>query len=370
MPKNVENRGVLHIRNARRRIIALIPARNESETIKYTIQSIKRQTLPVNEIIVVANNCTDNTAEVSYRNGADVIKMTKNKYMKAGALNYALEKIIPWLNDEDYILIMDADTILSKDLIEKCIRCLKQNPRAGAVSSIFTGRTSSSLLGTLQIMEYWRYRRQILRFGCRAFVLSGTASVFSVKALKDVKAGRLNGFLPNYSNSYYDTYGRTEDNEMTLAILKLGYDCPVADAFSQTDVMEKTSRLIRQRERWYNGALINLKSYGRSLPWFMRWVYWKQQIGLFLSLIITLMIITILITSVFFNSIQITPLWLILLSAQSMERTATVWPLGWRARIIALAVIPEMIYSIILLIIFSIGLFNFIVDKKGHWHAT
>ncbi len=360
----------MRINKAKRKIIALIPARNESETIKYTIQSIKRQTVPVNEIIVITNNCTDNTAEVSFRNGVDVINMNRNRYMKAGALNYALEEIIPWLNDNDYILIMDADTILSKDLIEKCMQCFKKNPKAGAVSSIFTGRPSSTLLGTLQIMEYWRYRRQILRYGCRAFVLTGTASVFLVKALKDVKAGRLNGFLPNYSDSFYDIYGRTEDNEITFAILKLGYDCPVADVFSQTDVMENIRKLIRQRERWYNGALINLKSYGRSLPWYMRWVYWKQQIGLCFSLILTLTIITIIITSVFLNALQITPLWLILLATQSMERTATVWPLGWRARMIAMAVIPEMIYSIILIIIFGIGLFNFILNKRGCWHAT
>jgi cellulose synthase/poly-beta-1,6-N-acetylglucosamine synthase-like glycosyltransferase len=219
-------------------------------------------------------------------------------------------------------------------------------------------------------MEYWRYRRQISRNGYRAFVLTGTASIFRIKTLRDVKDGRINGSLPNYSNSYYDTYGRTEDNEITLAILKLGYDCPVANVFSQTDVMKKTSRLIRQRERWYNGALINLKSYGRSLPWYLRWTYWKQQIGLFLSLILLIMIVATIIINLFMNSLIITKLWLALLTILAIERTATIWPLGWKARIIALTVIPEQIYSILLISIYGLSIVNYLINKKGKWHTT
>ena len=352
-----------------RKIIALIPARNEADSIGYTIESIKKQTHSVDQILVIANNCTDNTAENALKYSAEVIEMAKNQHMKAGALNYALETIIPGLKNDDCILIMDADTILSDDLVEKCLLCMNNNQRVGAVSSIFTGKPCKSLLGTLQIMEYWRYRRQIARNGYRAFVLTGTASLFRVKTLKDVKVGRLNGVLPNYSNSYYDTYGRTEDNEITLAILKLGYDCPVANVFSQTDVMKKTSRLIRQRERWYNGALINLKSYGRSLPWYLRWTYWKQQIGLFLSLILLIMIFATIIINLFMNSL-ITKLWLALLAILAFERTATVWPLGWKARIIALTVIPEQIYSILLISIYGLSIVNYLTNKKGKWHTT
>ncbi len=296
--------------------------------------------------------------------------MAENKNMKAGALNYALEKILPNLNDDDCILIMDADTILSDDLVSKCLLSLNNNQRAGAVSSIFTGKPCKSLLGTLQNMEYWRYRRQIARNGYRAFVLTGTASVFRVKALKDVKAGRLNGVLPNYSNSYYDTYGRTEYNEITLAVLKLGYDCPVADVFSRTDVMKKISKLVKQRERWYNGALINLKTYGNSLPWYMRWIYWKQQIGLFLSLILLIIIVTTIIINLFMHSLIITKLWLVLLAILAFERTATVWSLGWKARIIALTIIPEQVYSILLIFIYGLSVINYLTNKKGEWHTT
>lgn len=354
-----------------RKIIVLIPARNEADSICSTIESVAAQTVPVNQVIVIANNCTDNTAEISRKSGAEVFEMTENHHMKSGALNYALEQVIPTLNDEDCILIMDADTNLSKDLIEKCIEKINENPRVGAVGSIFTGRPSNSFLGRLQLMEYWRYRRQIHRNGDRAFVLSGTASVFLAGTLKAVKEGRNDGRLPNGGESYYDINGRTEDNEMTLALLKLGYDCPVADVFSVTDVMEKVDKLVNQRERWYNGALVNLKAYGWSLPWYMRWVYWKQQIGLFLSLLVFLMLNTLLIVSYFTHGdITITELWLMPLGILAIERVVTVWALGWKARLIAVSIIPEQIYCIILLLIYGLAFRNFVIGKSGDWHAT
>jgi biofilm PGA synthesis N-glycosyltransferase PgaC len=111
----------------------LIPARNESDSIGYTIESIKKQTHSVDRIIVVANNCTDNTVEISLKYGAEVFEMAENRYMKAGALNYALEKIIPKLNDDDCILIMDADTILTDDLVAKCLLCINNNPYSSRI---------------------------------------------------------------------------------------------------------------------------------------------------------------------------------------------------------------------------------------------
>lgn len=338
--------------------------------IQQTIESLNNQTIPVSSIVVVANNCTDKTAEVSQDAGAIVLEMPTNSNMKAGALNYALEKIIPEIQDEDCILIMDGDTTLSPTLIEKCLLCLEQNPMAGAVSSIFTARPCKSLLGMLQAMEFWRYRRQISRNGYRAFVLTGTASLFRVQALKAVKQARLKGTLPNYSNSYYDTKGRTEDNEMTLALLSLGYDCLATEAFSKTDVMESVGKVIKQRERWYNGAMINLKSYGRALPWYLKWVYWKQQIALSLSMLFVSAIILTLIIIACLGTLEITKLWIAMLLILGFERTATVWQLGWKARIIAMTILPEQLYSFLLTIIFGISLVHFYTGKQGSWHAT
>jgi cellulose synthase/poly-beta-1,6-N-acetylglucosamine synthase-like glycosyltransferase len=351
--------------------VAIIPARNEEETIADTLGSLFLQTRLPDKVIVVANNCTDNTANVARQSGAEVLVMNENKHMKAGALNYALDMVIPDLDEQDCILIMDADTLLSEDLVEQCIQVLNENEHAGAVGSIFTGRRVSSFLGYLQVMEYWRYKRQIHRNGNRAFVLSGTASVFRVGGLTAVKEGRNNGIIPYGGGGYYDVFGRTEDNEITLALLMLDFDCPSANTTSITDVMESPKQLYRQRERWYNGALVNLKAYGRSLPWYLRWVYWKQQFGLLFSLSFLFSWLSLMLASyLFLDGITVTALWFVPVIILSFERTLTVWQLGWKARIIAITVIPEQLYSIFLLLVYGLALKNFVIGHRGQWHTT
>lgn len=354
-----------------RKIYVIIAARNEENCIAETLTSIHQQTYPVNKIFVVANNCTDDTAKIANQNGAIVFEMLKNPHMKAGALNYAIEKIIPQFKDTDCILIMDADTKLSVNLVEKCIEKFDENPKVGAVGSIFTGRPSQSLLGQLQLMEFWRYRRQIHRNGNIAFVLSGTASLFLVKTLKEVKKARNDGRLPYGGGNYYDICGLTEDNEITLAIKTLDYDCPTSNVFSETDVMDTLIKLKNQRIRWYQGAMVNLKAFGWSLPYHLRWTYWKQQIGLFTSLILFFLILTSLAINQFvLGGIILTWIWLIPLGILVIEQTITVWSLGWKARLIAISIIPEQIYNILLLLIYGIALKNFIISKKGQWQNT
>jgi len=354
-----------------RKIYVVIAARNEEKCIADTLNSIHQQSYPVDKIFVIANNCTDNTADVAAKNGATVLNMLNNQHMKAGALNFALEKIIPDLQDTDCVLVMDADTKLSNNLVEECLKNFKKNPRAGAVGSIFIGRPTTTLLGQLQLMEFWRYRRQIHRNGDMAFVLSGTASLFLVRTLKEVKNARNNGLLPLSKGSYYDVSSLTEDNEITLSIKKLDFDCPVANVFSETDVMDEFKKLKNQRVRWYQGALVNLKNFGTSLPWHMRWIYWKQQIGLLVSLIMfSLICLVLIMTQIFFGGIIITWIWLIPLVVLVLERTSTVWELGWKSRFIAITIIPEQIYSILLLLIYGIALKNFLINKKGQWGNT
>ncbi|MGO4748712.1 glycosyltransferase, partial [Streptomyces sp. 2MCAF27] len=52
------------------RILALIPAHNEAERIAAAIAALHRQDRPPHRIVVVADNCTDATAETAQANGA------------------------------------------------------------------------------------------------------------------------------------------------------------------------------------------------------------------------------------------------------------------------------------------------------------
>ena len=47
------------------RIVALVPAYNEEETIAKAVSSLLNQTREIDLIVVVANNCHDGTAEIA-----------------------------------------------------------------------------------------------------------------------------------------------------------------------------------------------------------------------------------------------------------------------------------------------------------------
>ncbi len=352
------------------RVFVLIPAWNEEDAIASTLRSVFAQTVQPIRVVVVVNNTTDNTAAVAKASGADVIVMEQNKDKKAGALNYALDLLEPWLTDEDAVLVMDADTTLQPTFVEAAIHTMNTNRLAGGVSSIFVGRASRSILGNLQQMEYFRYRHEIRRNGDRAFVLSGTASLIRYRALVQVREARRRGVLLPSGASFYDTVSLTEDNELTLALQTLGWTCPAPGATSTTDVMETPSALFAQRRRWYLGALGNLHHYGWKLPWYLRWVYWRQQIGLLLSVLVLTLVMTAWISSIALHGVGFSGVLAGVMALYLVERVVSVWRLGWRYRIIAAAYVPELCYSIFLLLIFTIAVGDQARGHQGSWHRT
>jgi len=76
------------------RVVALIPAHDEEEQIAATIASVRAQTHRVERIVVVADNCSDRTAEAAAA-GADVYESVGNTAKKAGALNQGMRVIGP-----------------------------------------------------------------------------------------------------------------------------------------------------------------------------------------------------------------------------------------------------------------------------------
>lgn len=357
-----------------RKIGALIAARNEEMTIGDTVRSLFDQKLTLDWVAVVVNNTTDNTANAARRAGAIVFEMAENHHKKAGALNYGLDFMLPSMCDDDIVLIADADTIVAPNFTQVAFRHIASNPRVGGVSSVFIGRESNSLVGTLQGMEFFRYKREIRRNGKEAFVLSGTASAFRVGALHHVKRARNGVDLPQ-GEHFYDIVSLTEDNEMTLALKTLGYVCPAPGAISTTDVIESITDLYYQRHRWYLGALHNLSAYGRKLPMHLRFTYWRQQAGLYMAVLTTLFMtvsFAFVVTVALVGAWQVSPIWLVPSAFLLIERVASVWQMGWRQRLVAAALLPEMLYSLFLLGTFAsaAAVANFAKGHQGSWRTT
>jgi biofilm PGA synthesis N-glycosyltransferase PgaC len=71
-------------------LTVLVPAYNEASTIADTIRSIQDQIVPADEILVIDDCSSDNTADIARSLGVTVMQPPKNTGSKAGAQNFAL----------------------------------------------------------------------------------------------------------------------------------------------------------------------------------------------------------------------------------------------------------------------------------------
>lgn len=204
-------------------LVVLIPAHNEAASIKETINSLRHQTHPPDEIIVVSDNSIDATDDRSMLHGAKVLVTAGNNARKAGALNQALRKILPTPTDHDLVLVMDADSQLAPAWIECAIDALEHDREVGGVSGSYTGEPGPGLLRQLQRNEFVRASR-LVRRRADLWVLSGTGTMFRVPILREVARER-GRRLPGTPGEYYDSTSITEDYEITLALKTLGYRC-------------------------------------------------------------------------------------------------------------------------------------------------
>lgn len=101
------------------RFAVLIAARNEEAVIGNLIDSLRHQSYPseLTDIYVVADNCTDRTAEAAHTHGARVVRRyDRNRIGKGYALHYLLRHIH---KSYDAYLVFDADNVVDSNYIRE-----------------------------------------------------------------------------------------------------------------------------------------------------------------------------------------------------------------------------------------------------------
>jgi poly-beta-1,6-N-acetyl-D-glucosamine synthase len=243
---------------------------------------------------------------------------------------------------------------------------LDEDPDLIAVGGVFYGEHGAGLVGQLQRNEYTRYQRHISRRLGKVFVLTGTASLFRAYALKAVAESR-GQLLPGDAGGVYDTLALTEDNEMTLSLKTLGakmvspMECHVI-----TEVMPNWRALWRQRMRWQRGALENIGAYGLTRATFR---YWFQQIGIgYGTIALNAYLLLMLITLLAADGIRFAWFWLAVGSIFIVERVVTVWAAGWKARLLALPLVIEIAYDLVLQAVYVKSLVDIASGRKAGWN--
>jgi cellulose synthase/poly-beta-1,6-N-acetylglucosamine synthase-like glycosyltransferase len=346
-------------------ITALIPAHNEEKLIGATILSMMNQDRKPDRIIVVADNCTDNTVEVAKSFGVEVFLSVDNDKKKAGALNQVLATILPDLGENDTVMIMDADTVLRQGFLSAAAKRFTDDRGLSAVGGLFFGEDVPGLLAQIQKNEYTRYSREIDRRRGRVFVLTGTASIFRARALRTVAEQR-GHLLPGTKGQVYDTHALTEDNELTIALKSLGaLMVSPSECMVETELMPTLGDLWRQRLRWQRGAMENIATYGVTSTTAR---YWSQQLGLAYS-VFALWTYFLLIGLQLVSSDTWVwyPFWILTALIFIAEKVWTVRKSNWKAKLLAATLFIELIYDTYLGIIFVKGVIDMALKRPAHW---
>lgn len=92
-------------------LVVLVPAHNEERGICETIVSIQPQLTDADRLVVIADNCTDSTAQVARNAGAIVWERNDNSHRGKGfALRFAFDRLA--LEPPEAVICIDADCVL------------------------------------------------------------------------------------------------------------------------------------------------------------------------------------------------------------------------------------------------------------------
>jgi cellulose synthase/poly-beta-1,6-N-acetylglucosamine synthase-like glycosyltransferase len=284
----------------RPRIVALLPAHNEADVVRASIEALLAQERPLDRIVVVSDNSTDATfAIASTYPGVTAIETVGNAHRKSGALTAA------WLRfatDADLVVSLDADTVLPPDAVGAWEQEFLADPTLGASASKFLTVKTGSLWTRLQRFEFAMWAEYGLQRKSVP-VVSGTGCMYRNRALLDVATRDDREGPWSYDSA-------VEDYELTYRIKRAGYRCrtsPTVRAY--TDAMPTLRALWGQRHKWQAGTVEDMLRIGVDRYTFRCWL---RQLGGAAAVLLRVLSPVVLILGIFLGAVHFNPVWLLI----------------------------------------------------------
>ena len=251
----------------RNRLAVLVPAHNEGNVIASSVRSILAADYPRGkfDVFVIADNCTDDTAEISRAAGAKVLER-ENKELrgKQHALEWAFMQIN--LDEYDGVVILDADNHIDPGFLAVLDYHLSAGHRViqGYVETKNPG--DSWITANYAYMFWYMCRLQMIRTHLGLSVwLAGTGLCISTEVLRRVG---------------WHVTTLTDDVEYTCQLLLSGEKvtfAPGAVVYDQKPVGLRDS--MRQRLRWIRGQTQVTLRYIPRLAGHVVRCWWQGDMG-------------------------------------------------------------------------------------------
>lgn len=228
----------------RPRLAVLVPAHNESRGALPTIEDIRRQLAIGDRLVVVADNCSDDTASVAAEAGAEVA--TRNDPTKIGK-GYAIDFGLRYLREDppEVLIIIDADCRIQDGTLTILVDACLRSDRPIQSLYLMSPPTATSSINDQMSAYAWRIKNWLRPLGLSALglpcQLMGTGMAFPWHVIE--RAELASGHI-------------VEDMKLGLDLAVIGKAplfCPTALVTSEFPSSQAAAQ--SQRQRWEHGHI-------------------------------------------------------------------------------------------------------------------
>ncbi len=233
-------------------MVIMVPAHNESTHLVPTLQSISRQMGPNDRLLVIADNCTDDTAQVARSYGAETIERFNDDLRGKGfALAFGVDHLR--LSPPDVVAIVDADCLLSDNALQELSMECHTTGRPVQMLYLMTTAGPSSAL-RFRVIEFALLMKNQIRplgsffIGNACHLMgSGMALPWKIIAESNLATGHI-----------------AEDMKLGIELTLQG-SAPrfLSTAHTYSPFMEESSVIKGQKSRWEHGHMAVI---GEELP--------------------------------------------------------------------------------------------------------
>jgi cellulose synthase/poly-beta-1,6-N-acetylglucosamine synthase-like glycosyltransferase len=230
------------------KIAVLVPAHNEAMGIQPVLEKLLAQVQMPNCLVVVADNCTDQTAQIARSIGATVIeRQDAERRGKGYALDYGLKFLAA--DPPDVVIVVDADCEVQPGTLERI-----------AESALTTGRPTQAIYlmelpaqpkpkdavsALAFLVKNWVRPQGLHRLGLPG-ILTGTGMAFPWSVIQNVSLASGN---------------IVEDMQLSMDLAIAGYPtrfCPETKVIGLLPQQEQAAK--SQRTRWEHGHLQTMRA--------------------------------------------------------------------------------------------------------------
>ena len=220
----------------------LMPAHNEAQGIAKSIRAVAAQLRPCDNIVVIADNCSDDTAGIARSLGATVIERRNLDFVGKGyALEFARANLCEI--DAELVIVLDADCI----------------PQSGALMRLAAHSVArDTIVQGAYLLQPPAAASTNVRLSCFAFLIKNLIRQRALRRLADTALLQGSGMaFPRrvFDRIEWSAASLVEDMETGLDLLLFGERISFDDTAVILSDASSEAGTVGQRRRWEHGML-------------------------------------------------------------------------------------------------------------------